>query len=112
MVPGRGEVWFAELEPVRGDEQGGRRPVLIISSDSYNRGPAELVLVAPITSTQRGVLYHVPIAPPEGGLAHPSDILCDAIRSISRERIGRRLGSISAQTMAAVEHRLRILQGL
>ena len=110
--PARGEVWFADLNPVRGHEQGGHRPVLVISVDTYNRGPAGLLLVLPITSTRRGVLYHVSIDPPEGGLASPSDILCDAIRSISRERLGRRVGALGPASLAAVEGRLKILQGL
>ena len=112
MIPSRGEVWYADLEPVRGHEQGGRRPVLVISSDAYNRGPAELILIVPITSTQRGVLYHVSVSPPEAGLSLPSDLLCDAIRSISRDRMGRRLGVVSSATMGAVEQRLRMIQGL
>ena len=112
MVIGRGDVWYANLEPVQGHEQGGYRPVLVVSCDAYNRGPADLVLVIPITSTQRGVLYHVSLAPPEGGLTRPSDILCDAIRSISRERMGRRLGTVGSGIMRAVEERLRLIQGL
>ena len=111
-VPARGEVWYADLEPVRGHEQGGRRPVLVISSNAYNRGPAQLLLVLPITSKQRGVLWHVSLDPPEGGLNSGSDILCDAIRSISRTRLGRQVGSVSDATMSLVEDRLRILQGL
>jgi len=111
-IPARGEVWYVDLEPVRGHEQGGRRPVLVISSDAYNRGPAELLLVIPVTSKQRGVLYHVSLDPPEGGLTNPSDVLCDAIRSISRQRVGRRLGVISPEKLAVIEDRLRLLQGL
>ena len=111
-VPARGEVWYVDLEPVRGPEQGGRRPVLVISSDQYNCGPTSLLLVIPITSTQRGVLYHVSVKPPEGGLTRPSDILCDAVCSVSKARVGTRLGAITAKTMRQVEDRLRLLQGL
>lgn len=111
-IPARGEVWYADLEPVRGHEQGGRRPVLVVSSDAYNRGPAQLLLVLPITSKQRGVLYHVSLEPPDGGLSVASDILCDAIRSVSRARIGRPLGTVSSPKMALVEDRLRMIQGL
>lgn len=112
ISPSRGEIWLADLNPTRGHEQAGRRPALIVSIDGFNSGPAGLVLVLPITSTQRGVLYHVPIMPPEGGLVKKSDILCDAIRSVSKDRLGRRLGAVSGSTMTAVEDRLRILQGL
>jgi len=43
--PGRGEVWLADLDPTRGHEQAGRRPVLVVSDDIFNRGPADLVII-------------------------------------------------------------------
>jgi mRNA interferase MazF len=107
--PIRGEVWFAHLDPVRGHEQAGSRPVLVISHDIYNQGPALLVMVLPLTSTRRGVRWHVPISPPEGGIRRPSVILCDGLRSIAKERLVERWGSVSSATLAAVEERLRIL---
>ena len=70
--PGRGEVWLTDLNPTRGHEQAGRRPVLVVSDDLFNRGPAGLVIVLPMTSTLRGVPSHVPIDPPEGGLERRS----------------------------------------
>ena len=108
----RGEIWYGHLDPVRGHEQGGSRPVLIISDDIYNRGPADLVLAVPLTTTARGVRLHVPILPPEGGVKRPSVILCDAIRSLAKERLTERWGSVSNATMAAVEYRLRTLLSL
>jgi mRNA interferase MazF len=92
--PIRGEIWFADLDPVRGHEQGGPRPVLVITRDSYNRGPSGLIVVLPLTTTHRGVPIHVPILPPEGGISRPSVILCDAV---------------SPATLAAVESHLRSL---
>lgn len=110
--PTRGEIWTASLDPVQGHEQAGRRPVVVVSVDLYNRGPADLVLACPVTSTRRGVLYHVPVDPPEGGLSRPSDILCDAVRSLAKERLHCRLGTVSRRTMTAIEERLRIVPGL
>ena len=107
MNPLRGEIWFGHLDPIRGHEQGGSRPVLIISDDIYNRGPAELVIAVPLTTTRRSVRLHVPILPPEGGVRRPSVILCDAIRSLSKERLTERWGMVSAATLTAVEYRLR-----
>ena len=92
--PYRGDIWLADLAPTRGHEQSGRRPVLVISDDVFNQGPAELVIVLPLTSTYRGMPVHVPITPPEGGLKTPSVILCDAIRSIAKERLLWRWGSV------------------
>ena len=84
----------------------------MVSDNIYNLGPAELVIVLPLTSTYRGVPYHVPIRPPEGGVRMPSVILCDAIRCISKERLRTRCGIVSAVTLAAVEDQLRVLMSL
>ena len=85
--PQRGEVWLADLDPTFGHEQGGRRPVLVVSVDPFNAGLSGLVVVLPITSRVRPLPLHVPVNPPEGGLRQPSAILCDAIRSIDRRRL-------------------------
>jgi len=110
--PSRGEIWLADLNPTRGHEQAGQRPVLVISEDIFNQGLAGPVIVLPITSTYRGVPSHVPIKPPEGGIKNPSVILCEAVRSIAKERLVRRWGKVSSLTLAAVEDRLRIIMGL
>ena len=47
--PPRGEVWLADLDPTRDREQAGRRPVLIVSEDLFNHGPADLVIICPLT---------------------------------------------------------------
>lgn len=108
--PLRGEIWSANLDPTLGHEQAGNRPVLIVSTNLFNKGPAELVMVLPITRTNRGIPAHVAVNPPEGGLSARSFILCDGIRSISKRRLGPHAwGSISTQTIAKVEEYLRLL---
>jgi mRNA interferase MazF len=108
--PAHGEIWDADLDPVRGHEQAGRRPVLIVSTDRFNRGPAGLVLAAPLTRTQRPIPSHIPIDPPEGGLSARSYVLCEALRSISTDRLALApRGRVSPQTMAQVADVLRIL---
>ena len=57
--PQRGEVWLADLNPTRGREQAGQRPILIFSVNEFHREPAELVVVLPITSTIRPIPLHV-----------------------------------------------------
>jgi len=98
-----------DLNPTRGREQAGRRPVLVVSEDLFNRGPAGLVIVLPMTSILRNVPSHVPIDPPEGGLKRRTAILCEGVRSVSVERLITRWGPVGRQTMAAIEDRLRIL---
>ena len=108
-TPARGEVWLVDLDPTRGREQAGRRPVLVVSDDLFNAGPADLVIVLPITSTLRPVPSHVRLPPPEGGLKTESAVLCEAIRSISKDRLVRRWGAISTDRMKRIEDVLRIL---
>jgi mRNA interferase MazF len=107
--PFRGEVWNANLDPTRGREQAGKRPVLVVSTDRFNEGPADLVIVAPITSKGKGIPWHVSVSAGEGGLRTESYIMCEMIRCVSRERLARRLGEVSAATLVEVETRLRIL---
>ncbi len=109
--PLRGEICVADLHPTRGRKQSGRRPVLVLSVDFFNAGPADLVVVLPVTSKDRGIPLHVRVRKGDGGAKNDSVILCDAIRSISKERLVSRWGSLSAETMAEVEDRLRILLG-
>ncbi|MFW6156269.1 MAG: type II toxin-antitoxin system PemK/MazF family toxin [Armatimonadota bacterium] len=112
IAPARGEVYYADLDPVRGHEQAGRRPVLVVSATLFNEGPANLVVVLPMTTRDRGIPLQVAIDPPEGGVTKRSLIKCEDIRSIDSRRLDSRLGAISAATMDAVEERLRALLGL
>ncbi len=70
--PSRGEIWLADLNPICGHEQAGTRPVLVVSTDLFNHGPAGLVFVLPLTRTDRRIPAHIPIAPPEGGVTSRS----------------------------------------
>jgi mRNA interferase MazF len=110
--PLRGDIWDAELTPTRGHEQSSFRPVLIVSSDRLNASPAELAIVLPLTRRQRGIPTHVPVTPPEGGLADISLILCEQVRAVSLQRLGRRRGRVAAGTMEQVENHLKILLDL
>ncbi len=111
-TPRRGEIWLADLHPTRGREQTGRRPVLVLSVDFFNAGPADLIVVAPLTSTQRDIPLHVKISKGDGGIKNDSAILCEAIRSISTDRLISRWGTLSREALAEVEDRLRILLDL
>ena len=114
--PSRSEIWLADLGTGRGHEQSGQRPVLVVIADAFNSGLAGLVMVVPLTSKvtkSKKIPAHIPIDPPEGGVKSPSVILCDQLRTISKDRLGNAAwGTVSATTMADVETVLRDLLGL
>lgn len=111
-APLRGEIWFVDLDPARGHEQSGRRPCLILSVDDFNSGPADLVVVIPVSTKFKGVPLHVAVDPPQGGLHQKSYVKCEDVRSISKKRLVRKWGRVSNETMADVEDRIRILLDL
>jgi mRNA interferase MazF len=110
--PLRGEIWLADLSPVRGHEQAGKRPCLVVSVDLFNQSPAGLVIVLPVTAKAKGIRSHVCIDPPEAGIKETSYIKCEDVCSISTERLTSRWGAVSPDTLTEVEDRLRILTGL
>lgn len=110
--PAYGDVWLGDLDTTVHHEQAGRRPVLVVSPNAFNQSRLGLVFVAPIISNLHGLPSRVAVSPPEGGLTLPSMILCEAMRSVSQDRLKRFMGVVSPQTMEVVQDRLRILLNL
>jgi len=108
----RGDIWYADFNPIRGHEQSGVRPALIVSADAFHRGPAELVMVLPLTTKQRGLPSRVAMLPPEGGVREASYVMVDQLRTISHDRLRDRIGTASPLTLSIVEDRLRLLLDL
>lgn len=109
IQPSRGDVWEVSLDPTIGHEQAGTRPALVLSIDKFNHGPAELVIVLPISSRNKNQPLHVAVTPPEGGLSLPSFIKCENVRSVSRQQLKRFCGTVAAPTLTEVEKRMKIL---
>lgn len=111
--PLRGEIWQVNLNPTLGHEQSGIRPALVISVDTFDKGPADLVIVLPVTSAGKGIPFHVQINPPEGGVTMRSYIKCEEPRCISKsKRLMKRMGQVSDRTIEAVEDRIKIVLDL
>ena len=100
------------LEPVQGHEQGRTRPALVVSADALNHGASGMVTVVPITTRFRPIHSFLRLDVPEGGVSQTSYIICDQIRTISIERLGKRYGVVSAKTLSEVERRLKFLLDL
>ncbi len=98
----KGEIWEADLNPVKGSEQAGKRPVLIVSGDLLN-SYAPVVWVCPITSKIKNYKGNVIVSPiAETGLKQTSEILNLHLRSISKNRLTKKLGSISQEQLMQV----------
>jgi mRNA interferase MazF len=110
-VPSRGDVWWVNLDPTVGHEQGRKRPSVIVSTNKFNQGPSSLVMVVPITTKNRELNTWVPVEPPEGGLREPSFVMCDQLRTISRNRLldEGALGSMTPGTMKRIVEIISIL---
>lgn len=98
-IPEAGEIWQAFLDPIVGQEQGGRRPVLVVSTNAFNQLPHQLCFVAPITSRDRDLITQVKIAAPNGGLNVDSVIMCDQTRAISILRLRHKVGQVDELTL-------------
>jgi len=99
----RGDVVVAGLDPVIGREQGGRRPVLVVSPPVYNSWPIDMVIVAPITSVDRRLRHHVAIGK-EAGLRGESFVMPEYVRAISQRRLDEHpLGAAPRRTVDEVE---------
>jgi mRNA interferase MazF len=109
----RGEVWLVDLNPTRGREQTGQRPVLVVSASPFNQSGAGLVIAVPFTTRKRGIPTHIEVRPPDGGLREPSFAMCEQVRSIATERFAPQpFGRVSPAVLHVVEDRLRLLLGL
>jgi mRNA interferase MazF len=109
IAPSRGDIYSVTLDPTKGHEQGGTRPCLVISANKFNHGPADLVVVIPITSRYKKIASHVQVRAGEAGLSDDSYIKCEEVRCVSKERFGRYWGSIRGPTLASVEQWVRVV---
>jgi mRNA interferase MazF len=96
-----GVVAWASLEPTRGREQSGHRPVLVIASDGYLDAVTTLVIALPITSVDRGWPNHVPIVGPSG-LDRPSWVMTEQPRTLARERLTGVAGHVHQSCLGEV----------
>ena len=103
-----GDVWLADLSPVIGSEQAGRRPVVIVSGPLHLTLPHAVVFVVPITSRDRGLRHQIPITSQSSGLSKlPSFTRPEDARAVAYQRLDHRLGAVSPGELAAVRRVLR-----
>ena len=97
-----GAVVWVELDPVRGHEQAGRRPAVVISADAYNKSIPHLAVVLPVTSRDRGLPHHVRLRGPGLTLKAASYAMTEQPRAIDRQRVAGLAGEIDTPTLEAI----------
>ena len=109
----RGDLYYADLSPVVGSEQGGVRPVLIIQNNIGNKY-SPTVIVAAITSqiNKAKLPTHIEIADNEYGLNKDSVILLEQIRTIDKKRLREKIGCLDKSMMLKIDNSLQISLGL
>ncbi|MCP1146266.1 MULTISPECIES: type II toxin-antitoxin system PemK/MazF family toxin [Ureibacillus] len=113
MIVKRGDVFFADLSPVVGSEQGGTRPVLIIQNDIGNRFSPTVIIAAITAQIQKAKLpTHVEIDAKKYGFERNSVILLEQLRTIDKSRLTDRITQLDDELMEKVDIALEISLGL
>lgn len=109
----RGDIYYADLSPVIGSEQGGVRPVLIVQNNVGNKF-SPTVIAAAITSQQSkaNLPTHIPLHANTSGLAKDSVVLLEQVRTIDKKRLKEKMGSIDDDSMSAINNAISISFGL
>lgn len=106
----RGDIYYADLNPVTGSEQGGNRPVLIIQNDTGNRY-SPTVIVAAITSNINKARLPTHIVVESGVLPAQSVVLLEQIRTIDKSRLSKRMGRLSDEDMRRIDAAISVSMG-
>jgi mRNA interferase MazF len=113
MIIKRGEIWLADLNPTRGSEQAGTRPVLIFQNNVINKYTTTILAIPLTTNLRRASLPScVQISIGEGGLAADSVALCHQLRVLDKTRLQKRLGSVTPKTISAIESSVKFTMGM
>lgn len=109
----RGEIYFADLSPVTGSEQGGNRPVVIIQNDVGNKFSPTVIIAAITSKINKAKLpTHVELSAKEYGLLMDSVILVEQVRTIDKKRLQDKIGQLSDELMLKVNEAIEISFGL
>ena len=109
----RGEIYYADLSPVVGSEQGGIRPVLIVQNDVGNKHSPTVIAAAITSQREKAKLpTHIELDATSCGLAKDSIVLLEQIRTIDKKRLKERMGELDVPAMAKVNNALSISFGL
>ena len=109
----RGDIYYADLSPVVGSEQGGVRPVLIVQNDTGNRYSPTVIAAAITSQTNKAKLpTHIALSAPDYGLPRDSVVLLEQIRTIDKRRLREHMGHADESVMNQVDSAIAVSFGL
>ena len=109
----RGEIYYADLSPVVGSEQGGVRPVLIVQNDTGNRHSPTVIAAAITSQTGKARLpTHISVSPLSCGLPKQSIILLEQVRTLDKRRLREKMGRLDDGVMRQVDAAIAVSLGL
>ena len=109
----RGDIFYADLSPVVGSEQGGVRPVLIVQNDTGNRHSPTVIAAAITSQTGKARLpTHISVAPLSCGLTKESVILLEQVRTLDKRRLREKMGRLDDGVMRQVDAAIAVSFGL
>ena len=109
----RGDIYYADLSPVVGSEQGGMRPVLIVQNDTGNRHSPTVIAAAITSQTGKARLpTHIELSARNYGLSRDSVILLEQIRTLDKSRLRERMGQLDVPTRDRVNNAIAVSFGL
>ena len=109
----RGDIYYADLSPVVGSEQGGVRPVLIVQNDTGNRYSPTVIAAAITSQTNKAKLpTHIALSAPDHGLPRDSVVLLEQVRTLDKSRLRERMGRLDEPAMHQVDNAIAVSFGL
>ena len=109
----RGDIYYADLSPVVGSEQGGMRPVLIVQNDTGNKHSPTVIAAAITSQTGKAKLpTHIELTGHSVGLSRDSVILLEQIRTLDKSRLREKMGRLDGETMTRVDNAIAVSFGL
>ena len=109
----KGDLFFADLSPVVGSEQGGIRPVLVVQNDVGNRYSPTIIVAAVTSQTGKAKLpTHVELKATQGGLSKNSVVLLEQLRTIDKQRLKERIGTLDDNQLPVVDEALGVSLGI
>jgi len=109
----RGDIYYADLSPVVGSEQGGIRPVLIVQNDIGNKYSPTVIAAAITSQKDKSKLpTHIALPSHECGLSKDSVVLLEQVRTIDKRRLKEKMGKLDTASMSQIDQALSISFGL